>query len=238
MLQATYRVVAPEGKREEVVAVLLGLKGPADVSEGCCACRIYQDLDDHNALTCLQLWRSREDLEAHLRSERFRRLIPYIEVSTQRPEVNFSALRKLRSERFLAAVNGPQDWKGTTPMATDLRIVKSAEFVHMTPGGQFDLEATRRGLSDVLWACAMSKTGRVLLDLRDATGDMGTGQLSGLASVAREVAPPAGGHRVALVTRPEWQHDRAELVAGDIQERGWNLRVFTDYDEAHRWLVG
>jgi quinol monooxygenase YgiN len=104
MLQATYRIVAPAGKRGEVVAVLLGLKGPAEVSRGCVACQLYQDLEDPNALTCIQQWDTRENLESHLRSERFRRLIPYIETSVEKPEVAFSAIRKIQGIGFLTAI--------------------------------------------------------------------------------------------------------------------------------------
>ncbi len=57
------------------------------------ACRILQDVEDANILTYLVTWETQEDLEEHLRSDRFRRLLPYIEMSREPPEVEFSTHR-------------------------------------------------------------------------------------------------------------------------------------------------
>lgn len=103
MIQASFRIVAPEGKREELLDVLLRLKGPTEVSRGCLACRIVQDVEDNHALTYLVRWDTEEALEEHLRSERFRRLLPYIELSLEPPEVDFSRIDQTRGIEFLVA---------------------------------------------------------------------------------------------------------------------------------------
>ena len=85
MIQASLRLVAPKQKREEILDVLSCLKGPTEVSRGCRACRILQDAEDKNVLTYLVTWETQEELEEHLRSDRFRRLLPYIEMSREPP---------------------------------------------------------------------------------------------------------------------------------------------------------
>ena len=104
MIQASFRIVIPARKREEVLEVLLCLKGPAEASRGCRACRILQDVEDENALTYVVKWETQEDLEEHLRSERFRRLLPYIEMSRGPPEVDFSTIDQVRGIEFMIAV--------------------------------------------------------------------------------------------------------------------------------------
>jgi quinol monooxygenase YgiN len=101
MIQASFRLVAPEGKREEVLNVLLCLKGPTEVSRGCRACRIVQDVEDDHVLTYLMQWDTEVALEEHLRSERFRRLLPYIEMSVEPPEIDFSTIDHSRGIEFL-----------------------------------------------------------------------------------------------------------------------------------------
>lgn len=108
MIQASFRIVAPAGKRAEILDVLLCLKGPTEVSRGCCACQILQDVEDENVLTCLQQWNTLEDVEEHLRSERFRRLLPYIEMSVEPPGVEFDAIQKVHGIELLVAALGSE----------------------------------------------------------------------------------------------------------------------------------
>jgi quinol monooxygenase YgiN len=107
MIQGSFRIVAPEGKREEILDVLLRLKGPTEVAKGCRACRILQDAEDDHVLTYEVHWDMQSDLEEHLRSERFRRLLPYIEMSVEPPEVTFSTIDQVRGIEFLIAVLNP-----------------------------------------------------------------------------------------------------------------------------------
>jgi len=104
MIQACFRIVAPERNREEIVGVLLCLKGPTEVARGCRGCQIVQDVDDENVLTYLVTWESQGDLEEHLRCERFRRLLPYLEMSREPPEINFSTISQIRGVDFLVEV--------------------------------------------------------------------------------------------------------------------------------------
>ncbi|QEG02158.1 Antibiotic biosynthesis monooxygenase [Stieleria maiorica] len=90
MIQAVLRVVAPPDKREEILQVFCSLSGPTEVAKGCRFCRVLCDADDDNAITYWAQWETREDLEDHFRSERFRRLLPYIDMSLEPPDVDVS----------------------------------------------------------------------------------------------------------------------------------------------------
>jgi quinol monooxygenase YgiN len=108
MIQASFRIVAPAGKRAEILDVLERLQGPTEVSRGCRACRILQEVEDDHVLYLLLQWESEKDLEAHLRSERFRRLLPYIEMSTEPPQIDFSTIDRVGGVEFLIAALGSQ----------------------------------------------------------------------------------------------------------------------------------
>jgi quinol monooxygenase YgiN len=98
--------VAPPGKRAEILSVLLCLKGPTEVAKGCRACWILQDAEDDHVLTYLVQWDTEQEIEEHLRSERFRRLLPYIEMSVEPPGIGFSTIDQVRGIEFLVAVLG------------------------------------------------------------------------------------------------------------------------------------
>lgn len=104
MIQASLRIVAPPAKRSEVLDVLCALKGPTEVSKGCRVCRVLQDTENDDVIMYLVQWDTKQDLEEHLRSERFRRLLPYIEMSLEPPEVEISDFDSLGGIEFLVAV--------------------------------------------------------------------------------------------------------------------------------------
>lgn len=103
MMQASFRLVAPEGKRDEVLDVLLCLKGPTEVAKGCRICRVLQDAENDHAFMYLVQWDTEQQVEEHLRCERFRRLLPYIEMSAEPPEIHFGTIDQLRGIEFLVA---------------------------------------------------------------------------------------------------------------------------------------
>ncbi|MEO8496047.1 MAG: antibiotic biosynthesis monooxygenase family protein, partial [Planctomycetota bacterium] len=76
MIQAVLRVVAPPGKRDEIIEVFRRLRGPTEVAKGCRLCRAFRDADDDEAITYWVQWDSRDELEQHFRSERFCQLLP------------------------------------------------------------------------------------------------------------------------------------------------------------------
>jgi quinol monooxygenase YgiN len=104
MIQASFRLVAPEGKRQEFRDVLLHMKGPTEALDECRACWILQDVDDENVFTYFVQWDTREGLEEHLCSERFRRLLPYIEMSTEPPVVDVSTINRVGGIELLVAI--------------------------------------------------------------------------------------------------------------------------------------
>ena len=103
---ATLRMVAPPGRRDEILHALRWLAGPVQARRGCAGCRILQDLDDENALVLVEEWTSRETFERHLRSEDFRRLLAVAELATEPPELRFDRIAERRGLGLVAEVRG------------------------------------------------------------------------------------------------------------------------------------
>jgi quinol monooxygenase YgiN len=103
MIQASMRIIAPSEKRGEILDVMQGMLGPTEVSRGCLSCQILFDFDNGDAITYIMRWDTKSDLQEHLRSERFRRLLPYMELSIRRPEVEVSIIEPIGGMELLVS---------------------------------------------------------------------------------------------------------------------------------------
>jgi len=58
-------------KRTEVMQTLISMIDPTENGRGCLSCRISRDIEDKNVFSLIEEWETREDLDHHIRSDRF-----------------------------------------------------------------------------------------------------------------------------------------------------------------------
>jgi quinol monooxygenase YgiN len=96
MVHATIRMLIPPKRRGEVLDILSSLAERSRFEPGCISCRIYQDVEVEPVVMLDQLWMSEEDLERHMRSEDFRRVLLIVELSLEPPEIRFEEISRSR----------------------------------------------------------------------------------------------------------------------------------------------
>jgi quinol monooxygenase YgiN len=89
MIVGTLRILPVPDRRAEVLEVFRAIQGPVLAQPGCAACHIYEEQGSELAVVLVERWESKEALEAHLRSEAYRRILGAIELSGAPPEVQF-----------------------------------------------------------------------------------------------------------------------------------------------------
>jgi len=92
MMLATIRMLLPHQKRGDALKILRSLAEQSRVQHGCINSHIYGDLEEENVIMIEEMWRSREDLERHLRSEEYRNLLLVVELALQYPEIKFNSI--------------------------------------------------------------------------------------------------------------------------------------------------
>ena len=92
MVHATIRMLIPPKRRGEVVEILSSLAERSRFEPGCIGTHVYQDVEVEPAIMIEQFWDSGEDLERHLRSEEFRKVLLVIEMAVGPPEIRFDAI--------------------------------------------------------------------------------------------------------------------------------------------------
>jgi quinol monooxygenase YgiN len=94
IVHATIRMLFPPKRRGEVLEILGSLAERCRFDPGCAHCRIYQDAEAEPVFMLDQLWKSSEDLERHMRSEEFRKLLLVMEMSLEPPEIRFEEIAR------------------------------------------------------------------------------------------------------------------------------------------------
>ena len=89
MVIGTLRIPPLPDRRADVLEVLRSIQGPVLAQPGCAACHIYEEEGPEPAIVLVERWDSEAALEAHIRSEAYRRILGAIELSGGPPEVRF-----------------------------------------------------------------------------------------------------------------------------------------------------
>jgi quinol monooxygenase YgiN len=92
MIVGTLRILPAPDRRAEILEVLRAIQGPVGAQPGCVACHIYEEQGAEPAVVLVERWESQAALEAHLRSETYRRILGAIELSGSPPEVCFDTV--------------------------------------------------------------------------------------------------------------------------------------------------
>jgi len=58
-------------KRKEVMQTLLSMIEPTLQEKGCLSYQVFQDINDENVFSLIKEWETREDLDHHMRTDRF-----------------------------------------------------------------------------------------------------------------------------------------------------------------------
>ncbi len=92
MISALLRIPVSERNRDEITRLLRSLVEPTRVETGCIGCRLYHELKDPDVLTWVEEWETRNDLDRHLRSPRFNKILAALDMAEAQPEVRFDTV--------------------------------------------------------------------------------------------------------------------------------------------------
>ena len=104
MILTTLSITVPPGEREEMIKAFWLLLGPLQVEPGCLACDLYQNIGNEDGFFYLEAWETSEQLERHMRSARYERLLAIMEASAQPPLLRYYFVSGTRGLDYLEAI--------------------------------------------------------------------------------------------------------------------------------------
>ena len=106
MITSTIRITASEHADGEIVRVLRSLIEPTRVETGCISCGLYKDLHDPTIIIWVEEWNTQDDLERHLRSPQYKKILAAFDMSDSQPDMRFNTVVKTKGMRLVAEARG------------------------------------------------------------------------------------------------------------------------------------
>jgi quinol monooxygenase YgiN len=92
MIETTIKMTVPVEKRKEILQTVKAILGPIRRERGCISCNCRVDLENENVLSFEEEWKTREDLENHLRSDHFGVLNGAMRLLHVEPDIRFNTI--------------------------------------------------------------------------------------------------------------------------------------------------
>lgn len=122
-----------------------------------------------------------------------------------------------------------------SPTNLRLQIVRAGDFIRSTPAGELDLKTSKQGLAQIDAAGNELKVYTVLIDLRDVKSHLSIANIEDLASDLLSYGTTFR-RKTALLVRADRDIDQARFFEMAAQNRGFDVKTFTVFEEAIIWL--
>ena len=106
MISSTIRITASENSNGEILRVLRSLIEPTRVETGCISCGLYKDLHDPSVIVWVEEWKTQDDLERHLRSRQYKKILAAFDMSNSQPEMQFNTVVETKGMQLIADARG------------------------------------------------------------------------------------------------------------------------------------
>ncbi len=92
MVRSTIRMVIPLNRQSEALEILGSTTEQVQFEPGCISSRFYRGMEDGREIMVEELWESDEDMQRHLRSDKYHRVLLVIEMAEEPPEIRFDTI--------------------------------------------------------------------------------------------------------------------------------------------------
>ena len=120
-------------------------------------------------------------------------------------------------------------------MPANIKVIQARDFIRATPQGQVYLDKAEELLKRIAEAGKGLEDFEVLVDTRRVTGALAPTELWRLAEKLVHYRHTFA-HKTAILC-PLEKFDNSAFFALCAENRGFNIRAFTSYEDAMEWLL-
>jgi quinol monooxygenase YgiN len=92
MVRSIIRMLIPLEKQSEALDILGSMIEQTQFEPGCISSRLYRGVEDVRAIMLEELWASDEDVQHHLQSDKYRKILLVVEMAEEPPEIRFDTI--------------------------------------------------------------------------------------------------------------------------------------------------
>lgn len=92
MVISTIRIKLPTGKFSDALKIVRPIAVHSRDDPGCISYSVYRDVEEDNVLMIQGVWKTEEDMAAHVRLDDYRNLLLVLEMSLKQPLVRFDTI--------------------------------------------------------------------------------------------------------------------------------------------------
>ena len=97
--------VAPE-KRMHILETIRSMIGPTSVQPGCLHCDFFGSTQNDDILILLEKWESQENLNQHIKSDEFLKVLAAMDTASEQPQISFYEVKSCAGMELVEKVLG------------------------------------------------------------------------------------------------------------------------------------
>lgn len=107
MLLTMVKISPSPGKQQEILDILMSVRGPTLAASGCLECGIYEEHDEEHIILYLERWQVMTEMIDHIRSALYTRVLKAMELSVRQPEISFYEVSGRQGIELIEGVRSP-----------------------------------------------------------------------------------------------------------------------------------
>ena len=121
-------------------------------------------------------------------------------------------------------------------MNLNIRIVRSQDFLKVTPTGEIDFEASKEALLKLASENSTPRQHDIMIDIRQTHGHLTLAEITELVDVMIEHRDSFRS-KLAILALPGLGFDHAKFMELYANNRGFQVAAFKDFEETVNWLM-
>lgn len=106
MVFMTLEINVTADQRVKALGAFRQVAGPLEVQPGCLACRILTDVRTEGVIGLVVVWDTQENLERHIRSDLFWKVLALMEASNAKPDIRFHTVSRTTGLESVEKIRG------------------------------------------------------------------------------------------------------------------------------------